>query len=281
MRDKLAALLFVAGLMSLASAAAADFNQTFTGSNLGGPLWNRPIDDGPTLRAEAVHFQQQRFRLESAATCKIYGSQDFDGYIHLYQGSFNSASPLTNLLGGDDDGELGIGTSRLPDPGDTSGEPTLILPAGNYVLVTSGFSEGAQGSFWNTIHCDAAQPTHGTCASGLVPRDKQTCFHNRFAVRVVSVSNHPSDGVAVPARLGSSDSSFFWFYNDQNFEVMVKVLDACFINDRYWVFAGALTNQQYDIRVLDTQTGFVNSYFNPLGNRADAVADTNAFDCTP
>ncbi|HEX4952843.1 MAG TPA: hypothetical protein VF017_05545 [Thermoanaerobaculia bacterium] len=280
MRNKLAVLLFAAGLVSLGSVALADFNQTFTGSNAGGPLWMRPIDDGPTVRTDPVHYQQQRFRLESAATCKIYSAQEFDGYIHLYQSPFDPNNPLSNLIGGDDDGEMGIGTSRLPDPADTT-EPTLNLAAGNYVLVTSGFAEAGQGAFWNTIHCDATQPTHGTCASALAPREKQTCHHNRFAVRIVNISNHPTDGIAVPARLGSSDSAFFWFYSDQNFEVMVKVLDACIINDRYWVFAGALTNQRYEIRVLDTQTGFVNIYSNPLGNRADAVADTDAFDCTP
>ncbi|MFN7961836.1 MAG: hypothetical protein U0002_11240 [Thermoanaerobaculia bacterium] len=288
--SRLQPLLLTLGLaVAVALPAAADSSQTFSGSNAGGPLWNRPVEDGPTIRApEQVHYSAQRFNLPENATCRIYSTQDFDGYIHLYRGGFNPASPLTNLVGGDDDDTstaavpgLGIGTSRLPDPAtDAEGnpEPNLVLTAGDYVLVTSGFNNGAQGSFTNYIQCNTTQPVQGVCFFTGFPRENQVCLQNRFAVRIINVTNLPS-GRATPVRFGSSDSAFFWFFGDQNYEAVVKVLDACVLNNRFWVFAAGLTDQGYTIQVGDAVGGTIKTYSNTLGQRAPATTDTNAFPC--
>ena len=60
-------------------------------------------------------------------------------------------------------------------------------------------------------------------------------------------------------------------------EVLVKVLDGCAINHRFWVFAATTTNVAYVLRVTDTETGQVREYENPLGKPADAITDTAAF----
>jgi hypothetical protein len=65
-----------------------------------------------------------------------------DGFIFLYQNSFNPASPLTNVLSGDDDYSnaslnclASVGCSRLP-----STNATLTLTAGvTYIVVASQF----------------------------------------------------------------------------------------------------------------------------------------------
>ncbi len=80
-------------------------------------------------------------------------------------------------------------------------------------------------------------------------------------------------------RTGSTDTGMFWFYNDRNWEAMVKVLNGCAINGNWWVFIGALTNQGYRVRVADTTTLQIKSYPNTLGVRAPAVADVVAFPC--
>jgi hypothetical protein len=59
--------------------------------------------------------------------------------------------------------------------------------------------------------------------------------------------------------------------------MLLKVLDGCRVNDRFWVFAAATTNVEYTLRVTDTATGLEKSYFNPLGQAAAALTDTNAF----
>lgn len=79
-----------------------------------------------------------------------------------------------------------------------------------------------------------------------------------------------------PAVPVSADSGYFWFFDPDNVEVMVKVLDGTSINGHFWVFYGALSNVQYTVQVTDTRTGATKTYENPAGTLA-SVADTSAF----
>lgn len=74
----------------------------------------------------------------------------------------------------------------------------------------------------------------------------------------------------------TSDTGYFWFFDDANVELVLKVLDGRVINGRFWVFYGALSNVQYSIFVRDTQTGETISYFNPE-NEFASRGDTDAF----
>lgn len=75
----------------------------------------------------------------------------------------------------------------------------------------------------------------------------------------------------------TSDTGFFWFFTDNNLELVVKVLDACGFNDRFWVFAGGLTDVEVDLVVTDLLTGDSRSYSSPLGEAFEPVQDTDAF----
>jgi len=67
----------------------------------------------------------------------------WDGYIHLYENSFDPTNQLNNLIAANDDGFGGIGTSDLVG---------LNLQDGTlYYLVTSGFAAGDEGSYSVTI----------------------------------------------------------------------------------------------------------------------------------
>ncbi len=104
------------------------------------------------------------------------------------------------------------------------------------------------------------------------------CFdRDRFAVEAVWRDFSGGSGIARAAPAATRDSGVLWFFDDDNWEMLVKVLDGCALNDRYWVFAAATTNVEYALRVTDTETGEVKSYFNPLGSSAAAVTDTVAF----
>lgn len=113
------------------------------------------------------------------------------------------------------------------------------------------------------------------------PTDTAMCLQNgRFAVSVSWNDEWGGSGVghAIPA---TDDSGLFWFFSPSNMELLIKVLDGCGFNSHYWVFFAATTDQQFDIRVTDTQTGDYVEYTNPLKNPADAVTDTFAFDTCP
>ena len=79
----------------------------------------------------------------------------------------------------------------------------------------------------------------------------------------------------------SSDSGTFWFFEPENTELTVKILNVCNGFDRFWVFASGLTNVEVLIRVTDTKTGHVRHYFNPQGKAFAPVQDTDAFATCP
>lgn len=86
------------------------------------------------------------------------------------------------------------------------------------------------------------------------------------------------------ASLGmTKDSGFFYFFNPDNVELVVKVLDACQVPgfNNFWVFAGGLTNVEVQLTVVDTQTGQTKIYSNPLNHAFAPIQDTNAFATCP
>ena len=78
----------------------------------------------------------------------------------------------------------------------------------------------------------------------------------------------------------TADTGYFWFFNSANVELVVKVLDARGVNGNFWAFYGALSNVEYEVVVIDTQTGESRRYKNPSGNFASA-GDTAAFPLAP
>jgi hypothetical protein len=79
-------------------------------------------------------------------------------------------------------------------------------------------------------------------------------------------------GSAVPR---TDQSGTFWFFNPQNVELVVKVLDGRPLTGKFWVFYGALSDVEYRITVTDTVTGVSKQYHNPRGNLC-GKGDTSA-----
>ncbi len=75
----------------------------------------------------------------------------------------------------------------------------------------------------------------------------------------------------------TGDTGYFWFFGAANVEAVVKVLNACGANQRFWVFAAGLTNVEVDVTVADTWTGNARTYHNPLDSPFQPLQDTDAF----
>jgi hypothetical protein len=73
------------------------------------------------------------------------------------------------------------------------------------------------------------------------------------------------------------DTGALWFFKPENLELLVKVLDGCALNGRWWVFAGGLTNVGVTLTVTDTQTGEFRTYTSPIGVPFAPLQDTTAF----
>ena len=75
------------------------------------------------------------------------------------------------------------------------------------------------------------------------------------------------------------DTGFFWFFSSSNVEMVIKVLDGCGVNQRFWVFYAATTNVYFTVTVTDNRTGQSKQYTNPANTAALPVQDTAAFSC--
>jgi hypothetical protein len=74
----------------------------------------------------------------------------------------------------------------------------------------------------------------------------------------------------------SRESGAFWFFDPGNIELFVKVIDGSAINNRAWVFHGALTDVEYTITVQhNLYSDEVWTYKNPRG-QMHSGADTSA-----
>ena len=76
----------------------------------------------------------------------------------------------------------------------------------------------------------------------------------------------------------TASTGYFWFFEESNVEIMVKVLNGCESNARYWVFASGLTNVGVTLTVTDGQSGAVRIYTNEDGVAFPPIQDTSAFD---
>jgi len=118
--------------------------------------------------------------------------------------------------------------------------------------------------------------TNGTCT----PSSTALCLSGgRFRVTADWQSTTASgSGNAVSL---TPDTGYFWFFDQNNIEIVIKVLNACGVNNAYWVFAAGLTNVSVVLTVTDTKTGFVRTYVNPQNVAFNPVQDTAAFATCP
>lgn len=274
-----AARLFLCAFV-LSAVAYGEAATTFYGTTQGQPTFNRPSGLG-SLSGQIVRYSVQPFFPNVDAECYIQGIQEssYDGMIFLYRNGFNPASPLTNLIAFDDDGpEFGIGESRI--------EALALDFSDNYYLVTASFAAGTSGTFSNMVACEApaTRVVVGDGAFGAGNYDGRVAelLGGRFRVSVTGedFSNVPFVGRTAP--LASTDSAIFYFFQPANFELLIKMVNGCSLNNRYWVFYAATTNVEFTIRVYDSFADETAIYDNSLGSTADiAETDTNAFATCP
>ncbi|WP_157162512.1 PEP-CTERM sorting domain-containing protein [Cylindrospermum stagnale] len=127
---------------------------SYSGDTTNAPTFNRPETEGfeggtnpPTSLSSngtAVPYYSQPFFVDTTGSYDVVGSQNFLGIQFLYQTSFNPATPLVNLLSGND---------PFPDEGNSSFYGLNLTANNQYFLVTTGFDNSANsfGTFTNDI----------------------------------------------------------------------------------------------------------------------------------
>jgi subtilisin family serine protease len=123
-------------------------------------------------------------------------------------------------------------------------------------------------------------------AGGCVTTDTVLCIGSRFTVSVdfstTQGGGREGKGTASSAApIGYSRGGLFWFFDSENPEMLVKVLDGCSFNGHYWFFASAGTNVGYTITVTDSREDMTRTYSNLDLQPAQPIQDTTAFATCP
>ncbi len=106
-------------------------------------------------------------------------------------------------------------------------------------------------------------------------------LNGRFQLRVswTDHQGHQGQATSLKETGAVSQSGLFWFFDRENWEMQVKVLDGCAINGHHWVLGAATTDVGYQLQVFDPVSGRTNSYGNTPGHASPAILDLEAFPC--
>jgi hypothetical protein len=185
-------------------------------------------------------------------------SQSFDSYLILLSGNGTQGSQIAS----NDDISNTNRNSRIE----------RTLGPGQYTIEATSYSTGQTGPF--TVRLSAQ-------VDECSPNATTLCLSNdRFRVTAAYRTQQGATGQGGAVEL-TGDTGYFWFFDQSNVEVVVKVLNACSFSNKLWVFAAGLTNVEVDIQVVDTEKGVTWSRQNPLGTAFQPIQDTSAFATCP
>jgi len=161
-----------------------------------------------------------------------------------------------------------LGTRLLHDlnPGPASSAPNPFAQSSEFVFLTAD----------DGLHGPEPWAVSEAAESHCTPSAYSLCLATgRFQVTSSwrDFAGQTGDATAVPL---TADTGYFWFFDDQNVEMILKVLDGTGLNGHHWVFYGALTNVEYHVTVADGETGATKRYFNSETRFASA-GDIQAF----
>ena len=165
--------------------------------------------------------------------------------------------------------------------GATNTSTTVAASAGtNYFYVEAkGCTFTIAGACIDTTQLTKIASAFVTTSAGCSENSTTLCLNSgRFEVAARWRTADGNNGSARAVAL-TNDSGYFWFFNQDNVEVTVKVLDACASNQNFWVFASGMTNVGVDFTVFDTLTKKSKKYTNVMGKEFAPVLDTAAFSC--
>ncbi|MCH9649735.1 MAG: hypothetical protein K0U98_15960 [Deltaproteobacteria bacterium] len=236
---------------------AADFALFFTPNSptVGKELWISDGTTGGTRLVEDIRAGQ--------ASANIHSLTPVDGRLFFVANDGIHGGELWVSDGTE------AGTRLVHDiyPGARSSEPAELTRVGDKLFFSA--DNGLYGRELWMLPLDGAGPPCRASETALCLQD------NRFRVEMqwTDFQDRSGPGRAVPI---TEDTGYFWFFNPQNVEAILKVLDGRELNSHHWTFYGALSNVEYWLTVTDAETGLTRRYFNPSRNFA-SVGDNESF----
>ncbi|MDE2923306.1 MAG: hypothetical protein OYL92_17495 [Acidobacteriota bacterium] len=121
-------------------------------------------------------------------------------------------------------------------------------------------------------------PPQGLGYTDCRPETASLVFDGGFKVAVCYETAGGEIGEGKAGIWASSESGLLWFFNRDNAEVLVKVLDGCHLNGHRWVYVAPVTDLAFNLYV-QSPDGTNWSHHNRLGETAASRSDNFAFPC--
>ena len=161
-----------------------------------------------------------------------------------------------------------------------SADVTGLDSGGRYDFRVRSFNSGGRSaSNFVTIVLPAVEYTD------CEPTAPQISFAHGYTVSMC-IEYENEDGVvvqedAVDYGIDSRESGLLYFFDRDNSEVLIKVLDACRDNGHRWVFVAPVTTLAFNLYVDEIATGKRWPHQNPRGGvTATTNSDISAFPCS-
>ena len=167
-------------------------------------------------------------------------------------------------------------------PADTeSADVTGLRSGGRYDFRVRSYNRGGRGSS-NVVTLVLPTVEYTDCE----PTAAQITFEHGFTVSMcIEYENEDGQTVKEDATnygLDSRESGLLYFFDRDNAEVLIKVLDACKENDHRWVFVAPVTTLAFNLRVDEVGSGLFWKHRNPRGGQtATTESNIRAFPCEP
>jgi hypothetical protein len=284
-RTEVSKLFLLASVLAVVTAApAAAFKLLrWDGSLQGAPTWHRPTANLQEVsKGAATPYSVQSIWVDQSGLYQIDSDlPDTEnplpgGHVFLYTGTFDPNQPLLNLIAGSDGGPDTVAPGHIA---------SVLMAGGIYQVVTTS-DDPTAGRFRNDVYgYGAIHASNCAAHSGVAAGDANSIglLGGRFCVTVTWTDAAGNTHVASPVAFRSDTSAGFWFFDPSNWELQVKVIDACKLNQHFWVMASGTTNIDYQVNVDDVtsqSSALRRSYHNKLGN-TQGTFDTKAFDGCP
>lgn len=124
---------------------------------------------------------------------------------------------------------------------------------------------------------NSGNPPSAGAYSDCIPQDVAFIF-DWYEVRVCYETPDGRMGPGRPKSIGSQESGLIWFFNQDNIELLVKVLNGCAINGHRWVYVAPATDVAFNLQIQAQLTGDSWVLRNPQGAQTVA-ADIQALQC--
>jgi len=216
---------------------------------------------------------------------KVLDGSRLNGYYWMFFGALSDVEYWLTLR------DTAVGGARRTyhnPPKEICGQSDLRALPGDVAaaLGQSSSSEAAPGlgqpeearlaaSALPSVWLSQSSESAGVCESS---GGRLCLLDDRFSVEVSFIDPNVADPAADSERaaivlpsLTTDNTGFFWFFNRENVELAVKVLDGRAINGNFWLLYGSLSDVEYEITVTDTVTGESKTYRNEAGSTCGEI----------